>query len=236
MATPFGSRTRTATPFTSHNRSSCQRRKAACQIEERKPEPRGRTNNWFLEDGYGSFTSTGNAYGGGSYSNCSDPSAPGVGPIRAYLASLKPAIKPNCDAGHYYLLNNYNPGFFGDGTDAYTDTNSNNTPFTIPPTSQRSIGDVLLENNVSWKSYNDQWDTYLTDPYQLDLEPGVDRPEERSVMQWFCNGFKYQTQALPAPPSQAWILPAHHRYRPALQGHPLRQSARRVLREAQRMG
>ena len=73
-----------------------------------------------------------------------------------YLQSLTPKINPNCEPGHYYLHNNYNPGYFGDGSDAYTDTNPSNTPFTIPGTTQRSIGDVLLENNISWKSYNDQ--------------------------------------------------------------------------------
>jgi phospholipase C len=46
--------------------------------------------------------------------------------------------------GHYYLLNNYNPGYFGNGNNAYTDTNANNTVFTIPPSSVRSIGDSLL--------------------------------------------------------------------------------------------
>ena len=30
---------------------------------------------------------------------------------------------PRCEAGHYYLLNNYNPGYFGNGNNAYTDTN-----------------------------------------------------------------------------------------------------------------
>src|SRR5262245_4679070 len=34
-------------------------------------------------------------------------------------------------------------------------------------TSPRSIGDVMPENNISWKSYNDQWDNYLRDKYQL---------------------------------------------------------------------
>ena len=32
---------------------------------------------------------------------------------------LTPSIKPNCEAGHYYLVNNYNPGYFGNGKNAY---------------------------------------------------------------------------------------------------------------------
>jgi len=79
--------------------------------------------------------------------------------VRDYLASLKHPINPNCDPCHYYLLNNYNPGYFGDGSNASTYRFVFNTAFTIPPTKQRSIGDVLLENNVSWKYYGDQWNS-----------------------------------------------------------------------------
>jgi len=132
--------------------------------EIENPNPVAGTNNFWTQDGYGGFGNNGastGVYGGGTYSNCSDTSQPGVGPIVAYLNSIH--VNPSCDPGHYYLLNNYNPGYFGDGSNAYTDTNPHNTPFTIPPTSQRSIGDVLLENGVSWKSYNDQWDRYLSD-------------------------------------------------------------------------
>lgn len=164
--------------------------------EIENPNPVPGTNNWWLQDGYGGFgnngTSTG-VYGGGSYSNCSDTSQPGVGPIVKYLKSLKPPIKPNCDRDHYYLLNNYNPGYFGDGTNAYEDTNPHNTPFTIPPTSQRSIADVLLENHISWKSYNDQWDAYLTDKYQLNYGAVGALSDQYCNI---CNGFQYQTQIM----------------------------------------
>jgi phospholipase C len=164
--------------------------------EIENPNPVPGTNNFWIQDGYGGFgnngTSTG-VFGGGSYTNCSNPLAPGVKPILDYLASLKPPIKSNCEPGHYYLLNNYNPGYFGDGTNAYTDTNPNNTPFTIPPTSQRSIGDVLLENHVSWKSYNDQWDAYLTDKYQQNYGTVGALSDQYCNI---CNGFQYQTQIM----------------------------------------
>jgi phospholipase C len=167
--------------------------------EIENPNPVAGTNNWWTQDGYGGFGNNGastGVYGGGSYSKCSDPSQPGVGPIVAYLSSLNPPIKPNCDPDHYYLLNNYNPGYFGDGSNAYLDTNPSNTPFTIPPTSQRSIGDVLLENNISWKSYNDQWDAYLTDKYQLNY--GTVGPLSDQYCN-ICNGFHYQTQIMANP-------------------------------------
>lgn len=164
--------------------------------EIENPNPVAGTNNWWIQDGYGGYGNNGastGVYGGGSYSNCSDPTQPGVAPILNYLASLTPPIKPNCDPGHYYLLNNYNPGYFGDGSNAYTDINPNNTPFTIPPTSQHSIADVLLAANVSWKSYNDQWDAYLNDKYQLDY--GKVGPLSDGYCN-ICNGFQYQTQIM----------------------------------------
>ena len=164
--------------------------------EIENPNPRTDTNNFWMEDGYGGIGDSGaskGVYGGGSYTNCSDMSQPGVAPIVNYLQSLTPKINPNCDPGHYYLLNNYNPGYFGDGTDAYADTNPHNTPFTIPGTTQRSIGDVLLENNISWKSYNDQWDRYLTDKYQLNY--GKVGPQSDQYCN-ICNGFQYQAQIM----------------------------------------
>jgi phospholipase C len=170
--------------------------------EVENPNPVLGTNNWWIQDGYGGFGTNGNStgvYGGGSYSNCSDASQPGVGPVLEYLKSLKPAINPNCAEGAYYLLNNYNPGYFGDGSDAYIDTNPSNTPFTIPGTTQRSIGDVLLARHVSWKSYNDQWNQYAglngftADPYQLNYGAvGANSDQYCNI----CNGFHYQKQIM----------------------------------------
>ena len=167
--------------------------------EVENPNSQPGTKNFWIQDGYGGFGNLGsstNVYGGGSYSNCSDPTQPGVGEILKYLASLPRPIKPNCEPGHYYLLNNYNPGLFPDGSNAYTDTNPHNTPFTIPPTSQRSIGDVLIENNVSFKGYNDQWDAYLTDKYQLNY--GTVGPNSDQYCN-ICNGFNYQNQIMTNP-------------------------------------
>jgi phospholipase C len=103
---------------------------------------------------------------------------------------------PNCDNGHYYLLNNYNPGYFGDGSNAYTDRNPANTVFTIPPTNQRSIADVLLEKHVSWKYYGDQWNAYLNDKYQLNY--GTVGPKSDQYCN-ICNPFQYQTSIMADP-------------------------------------
>jgi phospholipase C len=161
--------------------------------EIENPNPVSGTNNWWTEDGYGGGGYGSPVYGGGSYSNCSDSSQPGVGQIRDYLRSLKQPIDPRCEEGRYYLLNNYNPGYFGDGSNAYTDHFVYNTPFTIPPSSQKSIGDVMLESHISWKYYGDQWNQYLSDKYQLNYGTvGANSDQYCNI----CNPFQYSTSIM----------------------------------------
>jgi phospholipase C len=170
--------------------------------EVENPNPAKNTNNWYAQDGYGGGSEGSASYGGGSYTNCSDIKQPGVAPIVNYLQSLPNPIDPRCEAGHYYLLNNYNPGYFGNGNNAYTDTNPNNTVFTIPPSSVRSIGDVLLDANISWKYYGDQWNNYVPDPYQLNYGPiGANTDEYCNI----CNPFQYDTSIM----ANASIRTAH---------------------------
>jgi phospholipase C len=161
--------------------------------EIENPNPAPGTNNWYTQDGYGGGGNGTPFYGGGSYSNCSDSDEPGVGPVLEYLTSLPYRVDPKCDVGRYYLLNNYNPGYFGDGSNAYTDANPANTVFTIPPTKQRSIADVLLENSVSWVYYGDQWNQYLKDKYQLNY--GTVGPNSDQYCN-ICNPFQYQTSMM----------------------------------------
>jgi len=133
------------------------------EIEDPNPQPV--TNNWYTEDGYGSGSFGSPSSGGGTYTNCSDTTQPGVAQITSYLSSLRKPIHPNCDPNHYYLLNNYNPGYYGNGSSAYADIgNPNETVFTIPPSPLRNIGDALNEKHISWAYYGDQWSTYLANP------------------------------------------------------------------------
>ena len=170
--------------------------------EIENPNPAPGTNNWYTEDGYGSGGnggypppySTSPVSGGGSYSDCSDATQPGVKPILDYLKNIR--INPNCEPGHYYLLNNYNPGYFGNGKNAYTDTNPSNTPFTIPPSTRKSIGDSLNERSISWKYYGDQWNNYVNDPYQLNW--GVAGPTADEYCN-ICNPFQYDTSIMSHP-------------------------------------
>ncbi len=170
--------------------------------EVENPNPVSSTNNWYTEDGYGGGGFGSAVSGGGSYTNCSDMTQPGVAPIVNYLSSLPVPIKPNCQAGRYYLLNNYNPGYFGNGNNAFTDNYVYNTPFTIPPSSVPSIGDSLLAANISWKYYGDQWNNYLTDPYQLNYGvPGAMADDYCTI----CNPFQYDTSIM----SNAAVRTAH---------------------------
>ena len=140
------------------------------EIED--PDPQAGTNNWYEQDGYS----------GGTYSACADTSQPGVASIVDYLKSLPHKPSPNCAPGHYYLLNNYNPGYFGDGSVDTIDK------FTIPPVSTRTIGDELLAKQISWAYYGEGWNQYVQNP----LEP-------TNVYCNICNPFQYATSIMTNP-------------------------------------
>jgi phospholipase C len=101
------------------------------------PNPLPGTNNQYTADG--------------RFSNCSDPvGSPGVLPIVHYLDSLGDELKANCESGHYYMLNNTNPGFLPNGQ---LDTAGIANGISIPPSSVRTIGDALNERGISWAYY-----------------------------------------------------------------------------------
>jgi phospholipase C len=163
------------------------------EIED--PDPLSGTNNWYTQDGYGGGSYGDASYGGGSYSNCSDASQPGVPAILSYLSALH--VNPNCQTGHYYLLNNYNPGYYGDGTNAYADsmTAANadlKTVFTVPPSSVPNIGDALLAKQVSFAYFGDQFYAYLANPLLNYVSPD-------NTYCNICNFFQYSTSIMTNP-------------------------------------
>jgi phospholipase C len=107
--------------------------------EIENPNPKPGTNNNYTQDGYS----------GGSYSECSNPSQPGVGSILSYLHSLpsQPFRNGDCAPGHYYLLNNYLPGYTPSGQ------LTTGTPYAVPPQNEPTIADSLSARNVTWKYY-----------------------------------------------------------------------------------
>ncbi len=143
------------------------------QIED--PDPQAGTNNYYDQDGYS----------GGTYSNCNDLTQPGVPAVVNYLQSLNPPISSNCAPNAYYLLNNYNPGYNGDGTLA-----SQYSPFTIPPTSQKHIGDSLAAAGLTYTYFGEGWDLYLTDPTGSN-------PYNKYCN--ICNPFQYATDIMTSP-------------------------------------
>jgi acid phosphatase len=111
------------------------------QIEN--PNPKPGTNNNFTQDGYS----------GGSYSNCSDRSQPGVRSIREFLDSHRVFRDGDCAPGAYYLLNNYNPGYLADGRPAPLGPDR----FTVTPQRFPTIADELASHGVSWAYFGEGW-------------------------------------------------------------------------------
>jgi phospholipase C len=90
----------------------------------------------------------------GNFAECGNPAQPGIKVIRRYLESLPYDPKTNCEAGHYYMVNNDNPGFLPDGT---VDTTGIAGGGSVPPTNVRTIGDALNDASVSWAYYGGQY-------------------------------------------------------------------------------
>ncbi|MBV9824439.1 MAG: phosphoesterase [Alphaproteobacteria bacterium] len=172
-----------------HNQLVAGGSKNAGVVDEiENPNPLPGTNNWYTEDGYGGGSYGSASSGGGSYTECADATAPGVQPIVDYLKAKK--VKPNCQPGHYYLLNNYNPGYYGDGTSAYADIkNPLNTVFTVPPSNVPNIGDALLKKNISFAYFGDQFNAYLANPYNNYVTPDNQYCN-------ICNFFQYSTSIM----------------------------------------
>jgi phospholipase C len=101
------------------------------------PNPKPNTINAYIADN--------------NFSDCSDPSQFGVAPILNYLAALPYKPPSNCAAGHYYMLNNTNPGYLPNGSPAPSGA--------LPPSPVKTIGDGLDAKKISWAyfggSYND---------------------------------------------------------------------------------
>jgi phospholipase C len=86
----------------------------------------------------------------GNFTECADPTQPGIKPIRDYLRSLFYHPDPNCQPGHFYMVNNDSPGFLPDGT---VDTAGIAGGGSVPPTNVRTIGEALNAKGISWAYY-----------------------------------------------------------------------------------
>jgi phospholipase C len=142
------------------------------------PNPKPGTNNNYTIDG--------------NWASCADDAAPGAAPIRAYLASLPYRPSPNCEPGHFYMINNINPGFLPNGAPRITGN-------FVPPSTVRTIGDALNEKSISW--------TYFGGAYNaaVNLANGSTNPADAIGVAYcqICNPFQYAKSIMGDPAQRA---------------------------------
>ena len=112
------------------------------QAQIENPEPLPGSANWYTHSGYSS----------GSYTACADEHQPGVGAIRAYLGSLPYRVfnGGNCEAGTYYLVNNYSPYYSPGGSPQVLGTRL----YVAPPQTAPTIAQALSAKAITWRWYH----------------------------------------------------------------------------------
>jgi phospholipase C len=132
----------------------------------------------------------------GNFTECADPNQPGIKPIRDYLRSLPYHPNPNCQKGHYYMVNNDSPGFLPDGT---IDTAGIAKGASVPPIDVRTIGEALNEKNISWAYYGGAYNAAV----DLQHNPGSTDPTVL-VGAAYCNicNFESYSNAIMGDPDQ----------------------------------
>lgn len=123
----------------------------------------------------------------GNFTECADPSQPGIDPIRDYLASLPYHPKPNCEPRHFYMVNNDNPGFLPDGT---VDTAGIASGGSVPPTNVPTIGDELSDKGISWAYYGGAYDAAVA----LQHDPTSTNPLVQ-IGRAYCNICNFESYA-----------------------------------------
>jgi phospholipase C len=140
------------------------------------PDPKSPTNAAFQRDK--------------TWTNCSDVTQPGIAPIVAYLASLPWHPSPNCDPGHFYMINNMSPGFLPNGT---IDSASVLSGSKVPPSTLRNIGDALNEKGISWAYYGGGYDAAVR------VANGSTDPVDQLIAGNYCdicNAFSYASSIM----------------------------------------
>lgn len=132
----------------------------------------------------------------GNFTECGDTSQPGIAPIVNYLQSLPYNPSPNCEPGHFYMINNDNPGFLPDGT---VDTAGIARGGSVPPTNIKTIGEALNEKGVSWAYYGGAYNAAV----KLQHNPNSTDPTVQ-VGAAYCNicNFESYSTAIMGNPSQ----------------------------------
>ena len=135
------------------------------------PDPQTSTNNHYTLDG--------------NFSDCSSTLNHGVGPIVSYLGTLPYEASPNCASGHFYMLNNTNPGFLPNGVIDSADIAKGAA---VPPSDVRTIGDALNEKQISWAYYGGAYDA------AVNLANGSTNPLD-AIGAAYCNICNFESYA-----------------------------------------
>ena len=153
----------------------------------------------------------------GNFMNCADTTQPGIAPIATYLANLPYHPATNCQAGHYYMINNVNPGYLPNGAPA-APTGSDGS--TVPPSPLPTIGDALNAKGITWAyfggAYNDavalanEAVALKAQGYPYDLNTLMEYAATKDVAHLagitycqICNPFSYATSIMGNPAQRA---------------------------------
>lgn len=107
-----------------------------------------------------------------TWMNCSDETQPGIAAITNYLKALPYAVQTHCGTGQYWPAVNVNPAFTPKGA-------AQSGPI-MPPTIQRSIGDILSAHHIPWIYYGGGFNA-----------DGTGGPLDQSYCN-ICNPFEYE--------------------------------------------
>jgi phospholipase C len=127
------------------------------------------------------------------WTNCSDPTQPGIPAIVNYLATLPWHPAPNCASGRFYMINNMSPGFLPNGV---IDGASILSGAKVPPSSLRTIGDALNEKGISWAYYGGGFNAAVR------VANGSTDPVDQLIAANYCdicNPFGYATSIMGNP-------------------------------------
>ncbi len=153
------------------------------------PNPKSATNDAFVNDR--------------RWTECGDPTQPGILPIMSYLKSLpwRPDLTTsNCAPNTFYMINNTRPGFLSNGQ---LNAAAINAGTAAPPSTLRTIGDALNEKNISWAFYGggfnaaQRFDNGSTDPVDVLIGTGGDFYCD------ICNPFQYASSIMGDPAQRA---------------------------------
>ncbi|MGP8120937.1 MAG: alkaline phosphatase family protein [Xanthobacteraceae bacterium] len=143
----------------------------------------------------------------GNFTGCADTTQPGIAPVVNYLASLPYQPSPNCQAGHFYMIDNVNPGYLPNGALA-------NGEGGIPPAPLRTIGDSLTASGITWAyfggAYNDAValsnEAVAANPSNPNLTAAAGSDPAHSLGIAYCqicNPFQFMTSIMGNPAQRA---------------------------------